>query len=160
MLFSESMIQLSTLHSTPTIQTGAAVFKAGIYLCFVKGPLSKAGNTYNTVGNIKAGFSSDCSHTVQHIWISVSHTQLFVFQAFVSCMSFITSIAACFWKKHIPETSTKHLSGSFHIPYMQSMNRFHSFVSIQLFKTLRCSPAINTQDLLPNTLQNSYWFGH
>ncbi len=64
MLFSGGMIQLNTLHSTPTIQTGATVFKTGIYLCFVRGPLSKAGNTYIMVGNIKAGFSGDCSHTV------------------------------------------------------------------------------------------------
>ena len=59
MLLSDPMIQLSTLCSTPTTQTGATDFKTGTHLHFVKGPLPKAGNTYNMAGNTEAGCSDE-----------------------------------------------------------------------------------------------------
>lgn len=59
MLLSDPVIQLSTLCGAPPTQTGATDFKTGTHLYFAKGPLPKAGNTYNMAGNTEVGFSDE-----------------------------------------------------------------------------------------------------
>lgn len=58
-LFSDPVIQLSTLRGTPTTRTGASGFKTGTHWYFVKGPFPKAGNTCNTAGEAEVGFSDE-----------------------------------------------------------------------------------------------------